>query len=250
MVQGSPAVQMDVGESCVVLNRGASLREDAPMAGRAVLLTGNPRGGTTFVASVAHHLGIPLGKSQPRYEDRKLRRLLIGDEPDHAKLAETIREREAASPLWGWKLPGIVQHFDLVDSLVQRPIYVMVFKDPLSIAMRKFNRGDQRLVGGLQSALLYAQRMVNFIATTERECILVSFEKAVRKQGDFIRTLASVTGIPVDDARVAEIEAAVRHDSFLYDRKPDAAAAEAALPESDAKARRKRRKEQAEEAAA
>jgi hypothetical protein len=243
-------VLIEAGESCVVLNRGASLRGDALAAGRAVLLTGNPRGGTTFVASVAHHLGIPLGKSQPRYEDRKLRQLLIGDEPNHAKLAETIREREANSALWGWKLPGIVQHFDLVDSMVQRPIYVIVFKDPLSIAMRKFNRGDQRLVGGLQSALLYAQRMVNFIATTERECVLVSFEKAVRKQGDFIRTLASLTGIEVDDARVAEIEAAVRHDSFLYDRKPDLAAAAAPPTENDAKARRKRRKEQAEEAAA
>ena len=241
---------IEASESCVVLNRGASLRGDAPAAGRAVLLTGNPRGGTTFVASVAHHLGIPLGKSQPRYEDRKLRQLLIGDEPNHARLAETIRDREANNALWGWKLPGIVQHFDLVDSMVQRPIYVIVFKDPLSIAMRKFNRGDQRLVGGLQSALLYAQRMVNFIATTERECVLVSFEKAVRKQGDFIRTLASVTGIEVDDARVAAIEAAVRHDSFLYDRKPDPAAAAAPATENDAKARRKRRKEQAEDAAA
>lgn len=237
-------MQMEVTESCVVLNRGASLPEAAVPAGRAVLLTGNPRGGTTFIASVAHHLGIPLGKTQPRYEDRRLRRLLIGDEPDHDKLALTIREREASAPLWGWKLPAIVQHFDLVDSLVQRPIYVMVFKDPLSIAMRKFNRGDQRVVGGLQSALLYAQRMVNFVSTTERECVLVSFEKAVRKPGDFIRTLGGVAGIAVDDARVLEIEAAVKRDSFLYDRRKDAAEdTPAAVVET--KAERKRRKAKA-----
>lgn len=239
---------MEVGESCVVLNRGASLQGADAGIGRAVLLTGNPRGGTTFVASVAHHLGIPLGKDTPRYEDRTLRFLLRGEEPDegHVRLTETIRAREAAHPLWGWKLPAIVEHFDVVDRLVRRPIYVMVFKDPLSIAMRKVNRGDPELVGGMMASILYAQRMVQFLAGTERECVLVSFDKAIRKQGDFIRTLASVAGIPVTDARVAEIEAAVRADSLLYDRKKPAAPPLATGAElAAAKAERKRRRREA-----
>ncbi|MEI6160488.1 MAG: hypothetical protein WCP77_11675 [Roseococcus sp.] len=228
----------------MVLNRGASLRLAEPGVGRGVLLTGNPRGGTTFIASVAHHLGIPLGQSRPRYEDRRLRKLLLGEEPDEdrVKLAETIRAREAAHDLWGWKLPGIVQHFDLVDSLVRRPLYVMVFKDPLSMSMRRVKRGDARLVGGLQASVLYTQRMVSFLASTQRECLLVSFEKAIRKQGDLIRTLAELTGIPVTLERVAEIEAAVRADSLLYDReKPGGPSAEEQAAARAARRRRERR---------
>jgi hypothetical protein len=212
---------MEVGDSCVVLNRGASLRGAEPGVGRAVLLTGNPRGGTTFIASVAHHLGIPLGKSRPRYEDRRLRYLLRGEVPDegHVQLEATIRAREAQHALWGWKLPAIAEHFDLVDRLVRRPIYVMVFKDPLSIAMRKANLGNPALVSAMQDSMRFAQRMLDFLARTERECILVSYDKAIRKQGSFIRTLADVSGLAVTDERVAEIEAAVKADSLLYEWK-------------------------------
>lgn len=216
---------MDIRGSCVVLNRGASLAGAAPGVGRAVLLTGNPRGGTTFIASVAHHLGIPLGKSIPKYEDRRLRYLLLGEIPDegHVQLEATIRAREARHPLWGWKLPGIVQHFELVDRLVRRPIYVMAFKDPLSIAMRRTRNVGASLLPGVRSAMQMAQRMVDFAARTERECILVSYDKAARDPASFIRALAEVVDIPVDEARIAEIIAAVKADGVRYNAKPDAA---------------------------
>lgn len=229
-------------ESCVILNRGASRHGDAT-AGRAMLLTGNPRGGTTFIASAAHHLGIPLGRNRPRYEDRELRELLLGEVPDadHRQLTEAIRRREAAHGLWGWKLPGIARHLELVDGLIQRPIYVMVFKDPLSMAMRKARQGKPNVAASLHNDLAFTQRMVHFLGTTRRECLLVSFDKAIRRQSDLIRALAEVAGIPVTEERVAEIEAAMRADSLRYDRQAPREEAERAT----IKAERKRQRRQA-----
>jgi hypothetical protein len=217
---------MEIRGSCVVLNPGASLAGAASGVGRAVLLTGNPRGGTTFIASVAHHLGIPLGKSVPKYEDRRLRYLLLGEVPDegHVRLEATIRAREAQHTLWGWKLPGIVQHFDLVDRLVRRPVYVMAFKDPLSIAMRRTRNVGATLLPGVRSAMEVAHRMVDFAERTERECILVSYDKALRDPASFVRTLAEVVDIPVNETRIAEIIDAVKADSLLYDARRNAAA--------------------------
>lgn len=217
---------MEIRGSCVVLNPGASRTGAAPDVGRAVLLTGNPRGGTTFIASVAHHLGIPLGKSIPKYEDRRLRPLLLGEVPDegHVRLEAAIRAREAQHALWGWKLPGIVRHFALVDRLVRRPVYVMVFKDPLSIAMRRTQNAGASLLPGVRGAMDLFHRMVYFAAQTERECILVSYEKAMRDPASFVRTLAEVVDIPVHETRIAEIIAAVQADSLLYDVKRDTAA--------------------------
>jgi hypothetical protein len=217
---------MEIRGSCVVLNPGASRTGAAPDVGRAVLLTGNPRGGTTFIASVAHHLGIPLGKSIPKYEDRRLRYLLLGEVPDegHVRLEAAIRAREARHALWGWKLPGIVRHFDLVDRLVRRPVYVMAFKDPLSIAMRRTRNAGASLLPGVRGAMDLFHRMVDFAAQTERECILVSYEKAMHDPASFVRTLAEVVDIPVNETRIAEIIAAVQADSLLYDAKRDTAA--------------------------
>lgn len=217
---------MDIGEGCVVLNRGATPQPAEPGIGRAVLLTGNPRGGTTFIGSVAHHMGIPLGKNRPRYEDRKLRYLLLGEVPDegHVRLEAVIRAREAQHALWGWKLPGIIQHVDLVDRLVRRPVYVLVFKDPLSIAMRRGQLGDGPILPRIRDALRFSEQMLGFLARTDRECVLVSYDKASRNPAGFIRTLADVVGLPMTDARVEEIKAAVKADSFLYDRREPSAA--------------------------
>ena len=86
------------------------------------------------------------------------------------------------------------------------------------MSMRHVKRGDARRVARLQASMLYTQRMVGLMASTQRECLLLSFEKAIRKQGDLTRTLAELSGIPVTPKRMAEIEAAVRADSLRYDR--------------------------------
>jgi len=209
----------------VVINPGASRTGAEPDVGRALLLTGNPRGGTTFIASVAHHLGIPLGKRRPRYEDRKLRYLLLGNEPDegHVKLEAAIRKREAAHEVWGWKLPAISRHFDLVDGLVRRPIYVMVFKEPVSVAMRRANTRNPAVLTTMRNTMLFNLRMLDFLDNTKRECVLVSYDRAIRNQAAFVRDLAEIAGVSVTDARIAEIVEAVKADNDKYDRKPAAA---------------------------
>jgi len=219
------------------------------------LLTGTPRGGTTFIASIAHHLGIPLGKKKPRYEDAQLRSLLLGEEmdEDRSKLAKAIRERENRGSLWGWKMPAIVQHLDLVDGLVQQPIYVMIFKDPLSIGLRNLGLGRHDLAGSVRASLIHMRAMVEFVHTTERECILVSFDKADRRPSELIRTLADVAGLKVTDEQVAEIEVRVRADSLRYDRKrPEAVrlarSEEQAILRADRRTARQRRRREARRA--
>lgn len=226
---------MEVRDSCIVINPGASRTGAEPGVGRAVLLTGNPRGGTTFIASAAHHLGIPLGKRRPRYEDRKLRFLLLGKEPDegHVKLEAAIRKREAMHEIWGWKLPAISRHFDLVDGLVRHPIYVLVFKEPVSIAMRRAKTRNPDALATMRNTMVFNLRLLDFLDSTKRECVLVSYDKAIRNQAAFIRDLAEIAGVTVTDARIAEIVEAVKADNDKYDRKSAAAEPDSGADDED-----------------
>jgi len=60
-----------------------------------------------------------------------------------ARLAPTIRSRNAQFEYWGWKVPDNIYYIRNVVQLLVNPVFLIVYRDPLAIA-RSSARHDGR----------------------------------------------------------------------------------------------------------
>lgn len=194
----------------MVALRAADAVAGAP---RTIVVTGLARGGTSYAASLCRHLGVPMGRGAPRYEHPYLQRAVLAG---NWEAVEAIaRAQDAHLPLWGWKLPLLVEHLPRLDVLLTRPRYVLVFKNPLSASQRKFGEGDAAGVArSLRRSLKAFRAMTDFAETTPAPCLLIDLEQALRTPLESVDRLAAFIGRPAADQ--ALVAARVADDAGLY----------------------------------
>jgi hypothetical protein len=170
---------------------------------RTVIVTGPARGGTSFAASICHHLGVPMGRQGPKYENPYLQRALTLGAWDVIEML--VAEISADLPIWGWKMPAIIQHLGRVEDLVRAPHFILVFKNPLSLTAH----GKV-----LSKALKSYKVMAQFVESTSSPILLVSYESAVSDMPTTIRAFADFCGTTVTD--VDQIISQVAQDKRDY----------------------------------
>lgn len=192
------------------------LLDPLPLGRLSLIITGVARGGTSFAASVCHHLGVNLGRGGPRYEDRKLaRRLLDGR---FARLrARMIAERDPATA-FGWKLPALNFHLDDVAVTLPEARFIFILRDPVAVALRKQiapeTMGDP--LGDTLTVIRATERMWSFAHKAGRPCLLLSYEKGANDPIAAIRDLGEFIGQEVTDEGAYAIAAAVAWDQTAY----------------------------------
>jgi hypothetical protein len=184
---------------------------------KSILICGMTRGGTSFGASVFVRLGVPFW----RPGEQKLRRIFEHKQLKDAFVAgelETVGRLAADFgghfPVWGWKLPGIYTRFELIGKCVPNPHFVMLFKEPLSVAARKNALTGKETVGRMAHVLRHYQAMATLAEGTEHPCMLISYDRAMANLESFIADAAWYAGVPRYDA--ATVAAAIRKDQHQY----------------------------------
>jgi hypothetical protein len=118
---------MRVGKTIIVSNEG-ELRER--LGSETLVVTGSPRGGTSMVAYVIQASGYPLiGFTHGNHEDGELAAAWLDE-----KARKTVIDKHNAASRWGFKLPYAAQSIDWCITHIRRPIFVMIYRNPLSIA--------------------------------------------------------------------------------------------------------------------
>ncbi|TAJ92126.1 MAG: hypothetical protein EPO10_07270 [Reyranella sp.] len=184
---------------------------------KSIVICGAPRGGTSFAASVFSRLGVPFRRTpndriSPRHEHNRLKEAF--QEEDHARMRRIIGEFCSLHPVWGWKLPEIESRFSAISEMVPNPHFVMIFKEPLSIAVRSATRRSKNPINVLQQVVAVHQRLAAIAATTEHPLFLVSYDKAVVSLPAFLADAASFAGIKSYDE--AAVIAGIRADAQQY----------------------------------
>lgn len=191
---------------------------DSPQ--RTIIMTGMARTGTSFVSSVFTRLGLPMGRSPSdkvsgHGEHIALRTALV--DKDYAGLKAIIAEFDSQFDIWGWKAPAIRNDFDAIAEHVRNPCFVFVFKEPLSVAMRKMERGRNAELTRLFNRLFRAyMELVTFAQSSPHPCLLVSYDNATRRMSECIDAFARYAGIK--DYDLAAIEQDVASDGDRYVR--------------------------------
>lgn len=200
-------------------NTGVVAINKTPQPGlsRTVVILGIPRSGTTMAAKVLVELGVYMGEQQESsvVEDTEIARLLEKNR-DEIRLKELIAERDEKHPVWGWKRPEAFRYINRFQHLITRPHFIFLFRDPLAIALRENLSMETDLFQNMQRAQNRYNNIIKFVSSTEYPCLLVSYEKALLKQGDFVRSVAQFLDLEVDKARVKKARKAIVLDDEQY----------------------------------
>lgn len=188
---------------------------------KSIIICGAPRGGTSFAASVFLQLGVPFKRTRkdrisPRKEHNHLKEAFQAD--DLGRVRQIIDEFSSRHPVWGWKLPEIERRFSTISELVPNPHFVVIFKEPLSIAVRSAERRSKNPINVLQQVVAVHQRLAAIAATTEHPLLLVSYDKAITKLPNFLEAAAGFAGISSYDE--AAVIAGIREDGRRYLEEP------------------------------
>lgn len=185
---------------------------------RTLLITGVPRSGTSFLASVVGRLGVPQsrgpGDKVSGHGEHVGLRDAFGGRRD-AEFRSIVAEFDAAHPTWAWKLPAMKADLDWVADRVRNPCFVFTFKEPLSVAMRKVSTGhDTDLEENFNKIFEGYVRLLQFARATPRPVLLVSYDKALRQFDECVAAVARFAGVPEWD--LDEVERGVREDESRY----------------------------------
>lgn len=187
-------------------------------AQRTVLMTGMARSGTSFIGSVIGRLGVVCRRNAQDKVSGHWEHVDLRDAfktTDAAEFERIISEFNQVSDIWAWKLPSLRTNFDWVISRIRNPCFIISFKEPLSMAMRKISTGHaDNLERHFRKIFREYQELIEFACSTDHPVLLVSYDKALRNMDECIAALAKFSGVESYDA--ATVKMGVEEDARRY----------------------------------
>lgn len=186
-----------------------------------LVVTGHPRSGTSFTASLLQSAGLHIGQKlmapghgniKGFFEDLDIvgfhEAILqsqgihpVGwteeeDIPVDALFADTAKElvaNNAAFPLWGWKDPRTTLFLDFWEQLLPNANFLLLYRAPWEVADSIYRRGDEMFGEAPELALKiwihYNQRLLQFYDRFPDRCFVASVYNVSQQSRTFIEAL-------------------------------------------------------------
>lgn len=178
-----------------------------------------------MVAEALGMLGLPLGAPVPptieqyNIEDREFMELLHREEPgeiDMDRLRELIHRRNQEHSVWGFKLPMALNSLPVLLEELRNPRFILVFRDVIAVSMRETISVGIEAFFAIRRALVWQERMIDFVERSGASCLLVSYEKALQFPELFLDGTADWCGLRVTPERRAQALATISANSRNY----------------------------------
>lgn len=204
---------------------------DKITARKSIVICGISRGGTSFAASVFGQLGVPYSRSGERdigrrYEHRQLRAAFAAK--DGPLINQIATEFGNEHKVWAWKLPAIQKDFSFAAEQVPNPHFVIIFKEPLSVAARKTDLKGKETIRSLNQVLTVYQQLASIALETTHPLMLISYDRAMSRLKPFLSEAARFAGVRNYDP--AAVIAGIREDGARYFRSEESPNSEKAGP--------------------
>jgi len=163
---------------------------------RTFLVLGAPRGGTSMVAGVMHHLGVYMGDDLlSTFEDPGLTNLML--QSRNEELKQAIIDRNLTHSIWGWKFPGlsILDVLPEISGVLKNPFFLVIYRDVFAMANRNYISAYGDLFANMTSALNYFSELGKFLETNKAPVMLISYEKAMLNPRMFVERISEFMGI-------------------------------------------------------
>ncbi|MBZ5633876.1 MAG: hypothetical protein LAO55_12205 [Acidobacteriia bacterium] len=177
-----------------------------PPSQRTIVITGTPRGGTTMLAECLATLGLPMGIPVPppveqfNFEDLEFQKLLQMESPgeiDMPGLRALILSRNTDRAVWGFKLPMALNSLPVLEQELRNPQFILVFRDVVAVSSREVVSVGFDAMHAMRRALVWQERMLDFVENSRLRCLLISYEKALQFPDIALDLLISWCGLEV-----------------------------------------------------
>lgn len=198
---------------------------------RALVLAGMHRSGTSLLASVVLRAGVDLGSAflppgrgnrRGHFEDldfysfhqgclerREIGLFSVPDgwtgelTPGEEAEARELVARRADKPLWGFKDPRTTLFLDAWDRLLPDPLYLLLYRHPVEVALSLLRRGiDQEVQDDPRAAfrtwMSYNERILQFRRANPGRCLLWNVAGAVGSLDESVGRLEAWLGARLD----------------------------------------------------
>lgn len=164
-----------------------------------VVVVGTARGGTSLVAGVLYHLGIFMGKnaSAPVFEDIDLSGYFESGDLVLAK--KLVNDYSSDHSICGWKRPSSINYLETVDKIFEKPAYIFIYKDIVSIAQRNAISMLAEVTSGMNRAIEEYSRSLSFIRNNSSYSLLVSYEKVLSNPSLFVDSVIDFCDLKVPE---------------------------------------------------
>lgn len=145
--------------------------------------------GTTMVAGLCHILGIPMvfeNYKEHKLEDMNVRWAIKNEK----RFAELVKERDEQYGSWGFKRPG-AWTFPASLAHLSNPIYLVIYKDPVSVTGRRFNEITPYKVYDTLKQMMVS---IEGIRALGLPIHLLSYQRAIVMPEIFVSELARIIG--------------------------------------------------------
>jgi hypothetical protein len=171
-------------------------------------------------ASIVAGLGVPFAGGEEdgarvsaRHAHEGL--MMAWREEDEERLTAICRDLDRQHSSWAVKLPGFL---DLALLTLRNPHFILVLKEPMSVAMRKRSRNadldNDAVSEGTKKLMRKYIRAISFCADTEAPAMLVSYDRVMRDRETAVDAIAEFLGI--SDYDPSAVVASLAYDHDLY----------------------------------
>ena len=157
--------------------------------------------GTTMLAGMLEIFGVPMvGKNyhKMKWEDHDVIEAL----QDEDQFAALVAKRNQLWSTWGFKYPGAWNFMPLLKRHLRNPVYLAIFKDPVSVTRRRLGKSNGRFSHTLRSTIRQYRRSMDALYASGETVHYFSYQKAVMSPREFALELVEVVDLPVSDERI------------------------------------------------
>lgn len=186
-----------------------------------VIVLGCYRSGTSAVAGVLHHLGVPMGKQfdpptknniKGYWEDVEFKKFHQFFDTNNKQLmddyAALIKSREDEHELWGLKDPLLCLLLDQFVSNLSCDHKMIICRRSIEDISSSISRamGEQDALRYMPLAKHYLESMEKQISLYKGNCLILNHEDTLMNPGVTVGALAGFLSIPITDEALSYIE--------------------------------------------
>ena len=157
--------------------------------------------GTTMVAGICEILGVPMvlgDHHRIKWEDHSVIEAIQQGEGAFAALVE----RRSHLAAWGFKYPGAWKFPEALAHL-RNPVYLAIYKDPVSVTRRRFGTSEDRAMKKLRNTMRQMMKSINALYYTFGQPVhVLSYQKAIIAPEAFVREIAIAIGLDGGNALI------------------------------------------------
>lgn len=168
---------------------------------KTVVVIGSGRGGTSVVAGVVHLLGVRMfERAEANSEDADIVQAFQGNMKSGFLAAvrevnKVISERNRRYEVWGWKDPSADLYIESVAHQLRNPHFILVFRNPLDVAISHVETKTGSLEIGLDSGISRYVRCWGLVQKFGCPTLFVSYERAIKDGKAFASEVCSFLDI-------------------------------------------------------